>query len=478
MSPVAEAPDQSRRTAVEVALFVAVAAVLGFRLWTSFCFFPFAEWNDVRLAPSFMLWHGFNPYPGSETGPLTTWTYGPVPLLLNLPAVFASDAAGALLIAGVLNLLVAVVPIALVVWAIPAPLAAATRFTRGWALVLCLAVWPGASLQYIQSDNAAVAFGLLSVFFLGSRSPSAAMLAGLTAALAVWSKQTALALIPAQLLWLALAHDRSAAIRHAAICAAAGSALGAGFIVQFGWDGLWLNLVHLPGQFPYSQDFVGRTETLWQALALNVALPLACVVAARRMIFRRDSPWLLPVLMWLFLLPGSLASIYKVGGAANSLNGALHLLPTAALTAVGWLRWATPRTAAAWMAAIALGVLLHQLSAAPLLPVRPLTAHLASGAVLADRFAGQIYFPWNPLLTFYREHRFYHAEDGLSTRRAASHVRTPELTRRDLPASWTITAVPGWRENGAYRELQPTDAQLGALERWSLFFWPPGREFK
>src|SRR4051812_46329068 len=84
--------------------------LVGFRLWTSFCFFPLPEWNSIRLAPSFMLHPGATPYPGLGGGPLTTWIYGPVPLLLNLPATLAHDTVTALLVAGTINLLIAVIP--------------------------------------------------------------------------------------------------------------------------------------------------------------------------------------------------------------------------------------------------------------------------------------------------------------------------------------------------------------------------------
>ncbi len=454
------------------ALFVVVTVVVAFRLWTSFGFFPFADWNEVRLAPTFMLWHGFTPYPGLDRGPLTTWIYGPVPLLLNLPAVFARDAVGAMLIAGTINLLIAVVPTALVVFGSPAP--HAIRADRRWALLLCLALWPNSSLQYIQADNAAVAFGMLSTLLLLSRSPGsvAPLLAGLCAALAVWSKQTALAIIPAQLLWLALTGDARVALRHAAICAAAGLLLGGGFVAGFGFEGLWLNLVRLPGQLPFAGNFLGRTRELWLQLLGYVALPAVGLIIARRIVFRRDSPWLLPTLTWLFLLPTALISVYKVGGASNSLNGVLYLLPLAGLFAVGWLRRLHPRTSVVAIAAGILAVLLQQLSSSPLLPLRPLTTHLVVGADLAQKFPGRIYFPWHPLLTFYGERRFYHVEDGLSTRRFASLERPPSTTRLDLPASWSITAIPGWREQGVYRELQPLDAQLGFVGKWSVFSWP------
>ncbi|MCX6956898.1 MAG: hypothetical protein NTV51_32640, partial [Verrucomicrobia bacterium] len=209
-------PLPRRAEPLALALFGLAAVILAFRFWTSFCFFPFTEWNDVRLAPTFMLWHGVNPYPALASGPITTWTYGPVGLLLNLPAVLGRDLTSALFIAGVLNLLLAIVPAVIAVFATPTRTPGPSLVDRGWALLLCLAVWPTDSLHYTQSDNAAIAFGLLScVLLLHARTGPAKLRLGaaLCAALALWSKQTVVGLIAGQVLWLGLTGGLRAAVR-------------------------------------------------------------------------------------------------------------------------------------------------------------------------------------------------------------------------------------------------------------------------
>jgi hypothetical protein len=159
-------PNGTRATSVHAVLLGAVTLAIVFRLWTSFCFFPLAEWNSVRLAPAFMLRFGPTPYPGLDNGPLTTWIYGPVPLLVNLPATLASDTISALSIAETINLLIAIIPVAATVFLLDFSAAKISRPDRLWALFLCLALWPNTSLQYIQADNTALAFGLLGNLFL------------------------------------------------------------------------------------------------------------------------------------------------------------------------------------------------------------------------------------------------------------------------------------------------------------------------
>jgi hypothetical protein len=463
-----------RATPLQPLLLALVAGAIAFRFWTSLCFVPFAEWNDVRLAPTFMLAHGVTPYPGLNHGALTTWTYGPIPLLVNLPVLLARDAIGALLIGGVITLLCAVLPLAFAIFALRLPSLTVSRTARFWALGLCLAFWPNGSLQYIQSDNCAVAFGLVSCVLLARAEGRLGrhLAAALCAALAVWSKQTSLGLVPAQLLWLFLTAGLAVSLRYTLICAVFGLGLGALFVAWFGFDGLWLNLVALPGRFPFAPDLLKRTEELWMPLLGYVALPVAGVVAGRRALFTRTSPWLLPVLVWLFLLPTALLSFYGNGGSSNSLNNVLSLFPLAARSAVAWVQQRTPRLAPTWLAATAAAVTLQQLSFSPLLPVRPLTAHLVIGDALARKYPGQIYFPWNPLLTFFAEGKFYHTEDGLTVRKVSGAARSREALARDLPPTWSLTAIPGWRDYyGVYKELQPPAAQLGYVDRWSVYTW-------
>ena len=425
-----------------------------------------------------MLWFGPTPYPSLATGPLTTWIYGPVALLLNLPAVLAHDAITALFMAGTINLLCAVGPAAVAVFALATPRTETPRTDRLWALLLCLALWPNSSLQYIQADNAAIAFGLLSnVFLVRARGGNGVLLtlAALCAALAVWSKQTSFGLLAAQSLWLAIVVGRQSAVRYAAMGAGCALALGAAFAVWFGVDELWLNLVRIPGRLPFCENVAAYTLDFWMQILGYVLLPAVGAIVARRTLWQRDSPWVLPMLTWLCLLPTALVSIYKIGGATNSLNCILYLLPPAALALVARLRRLTPRASQAWLAAGILAVLIQQLRFSSLLPLRPLTAHLKEAEQLAREYPGRIYFPWHPLVTFFSEHRFYHAEDGLYTRQIAGLGRNLPTASRDLPPQWSITAIPGWRSQGVFKQLQPPAAQLGFVGKWAVYAWPPVR---
>lgn len=434
-----------------------------------------AEWNVVRLAPTFMLSGGRTPYPGLADGALTTWIYGPLPLLTNLPARFAGDTAAALLIAAAINLAIAVLPLAIAIRILarespPAPAAHAL-----WPLLLAVALWPNAHLQYFQADNAAMAATLLSMVCLQTGRGRAGLLTGLAAffaAAATWCKQPYLLIIPAQLVWLAITADRAAVRRYTGQCAIMGLSMAGLFVAWFGWDPLWLNLVLVPGQLPWTPEPVARLLEMKWHLVGWLLLPLIGALVWRRPVWSAHSRWLLPALIWLALLPLGLSGALRVGGASNALAGGLVFLP--ALTLWGYQRLHVRRPAVAPLGAAGLIALIVglQISHMPVAPLTPRTQHLREATQIAESFPQQVYFPWHPLITWFSEGRFDHAEDGLYTRQVAG-VELPRGEELDafLPPHWHVTAIPGWRHQGVYTDFQPDGAQMGKYGNWSLYLW-------
>ncbi len=456
-------------------LFVIVACAVGLRYYSAWCAFPLSDWNALRLAPSFMLRFGPTPYPGIDDGPVTTWIYGPVPLWLNLPATLASTPAGTLLVAAAINLALVLVPVLVALRSQPGGESGSWPGSLAWAGLLCLALWPNSSLHYLQADNVAVAFGLISNAWLmrtGAKAHLALVGAAGCAALAVWSKQTSLGLVAAQLVWLAWKAGWPSALRYAAACLTAGITLAGIFVSRFGFDPLWLNLVSLPGRLPFWPAPLDRAAGLAPHLIGFVLLPAVAVVGWRKAIFRSDSVWLLPVLSWLLLLPTGILSAFKVGGTANSLSGALYLMPAAALLSVRWLEKRRLRLIAPAIATVT--VLVIQVTQIPVITLKPLISHLDRATFLAREFPGQIYFPWNPLVTFYSERRFYHAEDGLYVRQLAGVPVSPNSARKELPPRWCVTVFrgtdTGW---GMIEQLYPPATQRAEFAEWTLYSWAP-----
>jgi len=83
-------------------------------LWSCWCSFPSNPWNDIRVAPALALSRGISIYTPADAGPVSTWVYGPLPLLVLAPAGLASTAAGAIQVAGAIHILLRVLVVVLV----------------------------------------------------------------------------------------------------------------------------------------------------------------------------------------------------------------------------------------------------------------------------------------------------------------------------------------------------------------------------
>src|ERR1043165_9388300 len=60
---------------------------------------------------------------------------------------------------------------------------------------------------------------------------------------------------------------------------------------------------------------------------------------------------------------------------------------------------------------------------------------------LARNHRGEIWFPWNPLATYYVDGRHDHDEDGLYVRRESGLPPARRLVDAGLPPKWRLTAL-------------------------------------
>ncbi len=465
-------PFFTRRFGMVSVLGVAVAAV-GLWLWGCLCLFPVSRWNEIRLAPSFMGQAGVNPYPGPSAGPVTTWIYGPLPILVQWPATLAHNAVAALMAAGVINLLVAVLPLAVAVRKQAAP--GTPAVTHAWALLLALACWPAANLIFCQADNTAIACGLIAgalVAGAGPRDNALLWVSAAAATLALWAKQTEFGPLLGQIVYLGLRYGRRAAAAQALRAGATGGLAGLGFGALFGADGLAYNMFVIPAGFPLLDPAGKLMHPLYLGSVLTyVAGPVLLIVLQARKLLRREHPALAPILVFACSIPFNLAGFLTIGGNINSLHGVVYLLPAAGL----WLAARRPgRGAWPWPAAAALAAILAVQTAGQWpLPLHPQLTGLREGAALAKLLPGQIYFPWNPLLTYFSEGRFYHAEDGLIVRSLAGRPVPPSVVKSHLPPAMCVVAYHRYAIDGYVRRLIPAGAKRDRFGEWILFSWIP-----
>jgi hypothetical protein len=442
-------------------------------LWNCACQFPAMPWNDIRVAPAVALARGWSVFPTAEHGVINTWTYGPLPLLYLWPAAWSSSAAGALQIAAGLNLALILTPLALVCFAGPARGDPATiGFGRITAFLLCIVVWPAEYFALYYADSLALTCGLLgNLLLLRNRTTPALWLVALLATAAVASKQTALGIPLAQVIWLGLIDGWRPAVAQIGRCIAAGLVVGGLAIATFGWPGLWFILVELPANFKWFPDPLKRLAFVAPQLALHLGLP-AALMAWQHRAFRSRPELLLPALAWVCAIPLGVMALLKLGGRTNTLYSFPLWLPfvvTAALTADlahGLRRW-IPLGAAIAAAALACLLVLE----APRLTLRPQVGAYREAEQFTRQLHGRVWFPFHPLITLYSEDRYYHDEDGIFVRQTTRGKISPEQAAAHLPPAMQVIALRrDWSDWGVARGMMPPGARRSTVGGWDLWY--------
>lgn len=442
-------------------------------VWTCLCVYPSHDWNAIRLTPSFLFHPGATPYPGPGEGPVTTWVYGPIPLLLQFPATWAGSLVGALMTAGVINLLIALLPLWIALRACLGPEERPRVLL--WAGLIATAAWPATQFIFTQADNSAVAFCLLAGVALLPAGPGGARLwwAAGAFALAVWSKQTEIGPPLGALLYLFVRHGWRSAALLLVRCVAAGALLGVVLLPLCGAEGLFYNMFVVPGGFPWVELLPKAIHPIYRGyVLLQVVLPALILLVAARQIFRRENPALLWALMFACSLPFNVAGFATIGGNINSLHGCLYLLPAGAV----WLTRRGLRAGGGRFAVPALllgAILVAQVGTHRPRPLQPDVLALRQARNLAAQLPGQIYFPWNPIATYYADKRIDHTEDGLLTRRVAGRPLSDAQIRRHLPPQLSVIAFHRFVNDGIVKALVPPGARQDQFGEWVLYSWDP-----
>lgn len=444
-----------------------VVAFFGFLvaawIWVCLCEYLPNEWNAVRLTPTFMWWHGGNPYPGPGEGPVTTWIYGPTTLLFFSPAVLAQNTFNALFTAAWLNLALVIVPLGVLMRVLSKP---GEDLCSTWAFMLTLAMWPACNLVFEQADNTAIAAGLLSLALLsGPRAPGRRELWMLAAAgaLALWSKPTEVGPVLGQFAWLALRHGRTAALRQIMRIAVAGGIAGIAFIATFGAEGLVYNTFVVPSRIPWDGSWLKAIAPIYLPyVALYVILPVCLLLARWRQLLFAETPVQAGCWYFILSLPFNIAGFATIGGNINSLHGCVYMLPGLALAAARHRTWLPP---AAITLALALQILPYTDKPARLSSVQQ---SMNQAEQLAKACRGQIYFPWNPLITFYSEQRFDHTEDGLLTRALTGEEISSEKLHAGLPPHLGYIAYQSGIRHSYFEERMPRTRAIYYFGGWTL----------
>lgn len=442
----------------------------GLWLWSSWCSFPSNPWNDIRVAPAVALHHGISIYTTANAGPVSTWIYGPLPMLLLWPAGLATNATDAIQIAGALHIALKALPLVLscLLWPTfrPAP--------RNWAIrvgaaLLCVLLVRNESAGYLvyTADAPGLGFALLA---LVAQAHHYRWTAAVCAVAAVLCKQTLVGVAVAQVVWLFCTDSPRAAVVQAGRCLMAGMVATALAVYCFGRPGLWHTMIEIPARFPFA-SVPERLRLHWVYLTLHVVLPLAGLVGWRRFFFDRKSPVFLPAIAFLCLLPLSITSFHKSGGNVNSLHSFWVWFPPVLVSLA--TAWRGPRASRLSGLALAIGstaLASLWLQITPL-RVKPNTQAYEEARQLAAHLPERVWFPMHPLVTLYSDGRFYHDFDGLNERVIAGHRLTDEHFSAHMPRHRQVVAtlLPiGWGPADPAEARLPRNLPVGTFGSWQI----------
>lgn len=462
-------PDR-RSTSLATGAAVVASGLAVVWLWVCLCTFPLRSWNDIRLAPTFAPTLGLSIYPGAD-GPASTWMYGPLPVWLNWPATLAPGPGAALLVAGIINILVTLLPTLAIAWLWPTGTPASPGPAgRVVAATLAIAAMPWATWQYLQADNYAIGCGLLASLVLvrGQREPARWAAAALATA-AVACKQTSLAIPLSHVLWLWLTAGRPAALAHVGRLVVTGLAWLAVILLACDLGRLWYTAVLTPAGLPWTDHPGRRFMRMLPHFTVHALAPLCLWLWLRGGRPGGRAAVTLPLIAWLLAWPLGLSSVFKTGGTNNCLQGYPLFLPAGCVVAVAALgqRFGPPRTVAA-VAAVAAAILVGRVATREIKVWRPHVEVYDEAVELSRRLPGILWFPWNPLVTVYTENRLYPVEDGLYVKQVTGHPEPRPQTRAHLPPHFAAIVVGTGDEWGLASAFLPPPVETVALEYWTL----------
>jgi|UniRef100_UPI00404ABD41 hypothetical protein len=454
---------------------IALAGTMGLNwLWINFCLFPASSWNDIRLVPVFMAAAGEAVYTLPGQGVISTWMYGPVPLWFWSPALLGNSPIGALMISECVNLGLTLGSIALTCayW----PCRGATRTLRLTAFIATVALWPDHAFRFLQADNIAVSLGLMGNLLLVSSTgrPQGwkAWLTALATVGAMGCKQNTLGLLLAQLIWLRLAYDSKPMLAHLGRTVVCGLFVATIAIMQFGFSALWFGMVEIAAALPMADEQLARLTALATVLVIQWGVPLMVIGSMGRKIFRSSHSLSLPIFAWIGNLPLGIFGLLTTGGSTNNLHGWQLLIASLLLGAVVGL---SGSKAYLYRSLTMLGVFVvfcGRILQTENAPFHPDTQNIHQAMAIQASMPHQVWLPWNPLVSWFSDRRFYHAEDGLYVRFISGQTISVTQARNHLPRNFHAMAFPSpemqW---GVAAKLAPPDHAIRRLGNWEILIW-------
>jgi hypothetical protein len=445
---------------------------------------PFWDWNAARLMPTFALTHGYKLYYPPNAGPSMNYMYGPMAAYAYLPATLATTPTAAILTASFVGLLWFFGP---VLW-ILLQHSRQTAFARLVALavfvVFCFFSYHSSPLSYsafsIHADAPALGLcGCACAVLAMRRRPADVpvfIVSGLLGALAVWTKQTMVPILPGLIAYVWLADGRRCARKYTLWILVTGICVSIVFLALNDVRALIFNMFIKHLHHPWNNPVTGalpkepfdRVRFLLISARLfftAAALPLLAVLVygvyryaatagtglARVSRWTKENRWLLPTIIGVAMITTSIACRVGSGGDSNDQSPGVYFLTIGAL--LGLMQFVTetsgPRLArmaasAAFLVALAIFTyngFIPPKNASNLLQALPYSPAQQTYQ-LAKEHPGMIYFPGNPLSSLLAEGKLYHFLMGLHERAMDGYPPSREYFWEYMPTNMQLIVLP------------------------------------
>ncbi|HEY9610054.1 hypothetical protein, partial [Allocoleopsis sp.] len=423
--------------------------------------------------------YGYHIYYGMDSGPVLNTMYGPVHYLSYLPAALAKSPTIAILIGELLTVLFYFLP---VFWLhigehLHPSKINNLRFACYIFILFCVLTTylsPLSSCAFmIHSDAPALGFCAIACAILYYRKRNNSIVSLLLSAtfsvLAVWTKQTTIPILFALPTYILLANGINCFIRYLLCIGVSGLVISSLILVFSDSQALIFNMLIIPSHQPWIGLDTGLVPA-WSLKGLlslieltqnliNYSIGFLIIIILficyqlyfssnkepqKIQIWFRDNPWVMLVMIALFMVPTLLLALVKIGGNVNNYAFTLYFLITATnLVLIKTVSDSTVRYKQLTQKAVKLIVfiMIIALSSVQIPELTSIFARLPKLAnnpqqvayEFAKKHPGEAYFPWNPLSSLMAEGKLYHIAYGLYDMKIAGFNLSNQNFRAYIP---------------------------------------------
>lgn len=461
---------------------------------------PSFIWNEVRLARSVALLHGFSLYLDRDAiGPVIGTLHTPVGHCLYLAVAGLHNPTDLLLAGSLLPLILTLAPLGWVLLrasegARDRPFVATTAFLFcGFLIMQAPGTFHIASMIHI--DAPALAFATLACgVFCNPRKPITVpqvWLAGVGCALAVGCKQTIAPIALAIALFLGIGAGARLLAHFGAALLLGGAILLGTILALVPAHAFLFNTVTLAAHRPLKDGYIELLVASYRAGkqdALPALFPMLLLAGCQWMqadrkpglrAFVLANRWFVFALAAAALIPVTVKAIVTAGADVNHLGFVHYFLFVAAGLAIEQCI-PTPRNSIlsgiAWMCA-ALGILVSIAPGAALnlsARLRDVRQNAPEAALRYElRHPGRAYFPCNPMACLLADGRAYHVDFSIYDRELAGYPLTARQFEAGLPSGFELVAIPpGERpQSSALKDMLEQYGQVADIELpgWTVY---------